>query len=1152
MAENSGGYIGNKPSDSSVTIARQAYTSTGVTTDFTFRSGYTPGYLDAYLNGVRLIETDDYVATDGTTLSLTTAAQDGDTLELIAYKAFNVSEFTLETELGGNFNVSNDLTVGGNINLEGNLDLQDNDKILLGTGDDLQIFHNTSHGLIENNTGSLYLFNYADDQDIILSTDNGSGGTNTYILCDGSENSTKLYAAGSIKLKTISTGVDVTGVVQTDTLDVSGASTFSGNLNIGTGATVGFGSTAYFKDNASAFFGDGEDLKIYHDGTNSYVSDVGTGGLKITGGDVYIRNVSDQDMIHASSGSFVKLYHNSSEKLATTSSGAIVTGILTATDFSGASGGAADFPNGLTGTTASFTGNVSIAGTLTYEDVTNIDSVGLITARNGLHVTGGSVGIGTTAPTTESGFTKVLHVYDDSPQVLLERETGSGNVRAGFNAWSGNASLETFTDTPLRIRTSGNTNQLYLNTDGKVGINSTSPLFLLEVNHADEDGILLKTANTAASFINFSDGDDNDVGQISYDHATNHLGIRVNADERFRITSAGDVGIGVTNPTSFGPTLQVAGTDPALLLQDTATAVDYFGINVQSGAVINWFDDSAYFAIGAAAGISGASYSEKLRITSDGDVGIGTDSPDFKLHSNETGGSSISGLFETNQTDSFISFQASGTTASSTVRIGATGDDFRAFINGGERLRITSAGSVKIGSSNVVEINPSNEYPTIRPTLDLNFAATKTLDRRITFTRDSLGTYVGEDGLVKYASNNVPRFDHDPTTGESLGLLIEESRVNYLNYSEMLANWNFGATGDTFTESTGSQLSSNPDGSSPAYHYAPSSNSGHHRFYKTVTVPTLNTEYVVSLFVKRVTAGSVSNLNRYVELEVTGNFNGNTPGTGQSGTIGGAAVTFDMQDLVIQSVTDNTNGYVGDAKIETYSNGWYRLSYVFNPGSGSQFTGTVWWGHPATFGGDAGNETGNGNPSFYFWGASVEKGSFLTSYIPTSGSTVTRDDDDAAVKGTNFSDIYNETEGTIFSEFSTKVNTGTTSKWIVSLRDPANNNNYIAQSTYGSNTVALSVLSGGSSVAYISNANSVVVDQFRRVAASFKVNDFDGADGGTLLTGDTSGAMPTGIARMDIGRGWTDGGQKLEGHIKSIKYYRTKLSDSQLQGLTQQ
>ena len=95
-----------------------------------------------------------------------------------------------------------------------------------------------------------------------------------------------------------------------------------------------------------------------------------------------------------------------------------------------------------------------------------------------------SLGIGTNNPTTESGFTKVLHVYDDSPQVLLERESGSGDVRAGFNAWSGNASLETFTATPLRIRTSGNTNQIYLSTNGSVGIDTNSPTanFKLDIN----------------------------------------------------------------------------------------------------------------------------------------------------------------------------------------------------------------------------------------------------------------------------------------------------------------------------------------------------------------------------------------------------------------------------------------------------------------------------------------------------------------------------------------------------------------------------------------------------------------------------------------------------------------------------------------------
>ena len=51
MADKNGGYIGNSPSDSSVTIARQSYTSSGITTDFTFRSGYTPGSLQRRPSG---------------------------------------------------------------------------------------------------------------------------------------------------------------------------------------------------------------------------------------------------------------------------------------------------------------------------------------------------------------------------------------------------------------------------------------------------------------------------------------------------------------------------------------------------------------------------------------------------------------------------------------------------------------------------------------------------------------------------------------------------------------------------------------------------------------------------------------------------------------------------------------------------------------------------------------------------------------------------------------------------------------------------------------------------------------------------------------------------------------------------------------------
>ena len=75
-------------------------------------------------------------------------------------------------------------------------------------------------------------------------------------------------------------------------------------------------------------------------------------------------------------------------------SGAVVTGIVTATQFSG----------NVTGVAATFTGNVSVGGVLTYEDVTNIDSVGIVTARTGIKVLAGGINIvGVVTATSFSG-----------------------------------------------------------------------------------------------------------------------------------------------------------------------------------------------------------------------------------------------------------------------------------------------------------------------------------------------------------------------------------------------------------------------------------------------------------------------------------------------------------------------------------------------------------------------------------------------------------------------------------------------------------------------------------------------------------------------------------------------------------------------------
>ena len=69
MADRNG-YIGRAPSDSSVTVASQTFSPSGVTTTFTFASGYTPGYFDIYLNGIRMIEGSDYTSTDGSTFAI--------------------------------------------------------------------------------------------------------------------------------------------------------------------------------------------------------------------------------------------------------------------------------------------------------------------------------------------------------------------------------------------------------------------------------------------------------------------------------------------------------------------------------------------------------------------------------------------------------------------------------------------------------------------------------------------------------------------------------------------------------------------------------------------------------------------------------------------------------------------------------------------------------------------------------------------------------------------------------------------------------------------------------------------------------------------------------------------------------------------------
>ena len=122
-------------------------------------------------------------------------------------------------------------TFSGKVTLHNDLDMQDSDKIRIGTDDDLRIQHDGNNSLIDQlGTGHLYLRNYVDDKGLIVQADDGSGGVTNYIYCNGSNGAVNLYQYGNLKLNTKWNGVNVTGELKCDSLDVDGNVSIGGTL----------------------------------------------------------------------------------------------------------------------------------------------------------------------------------------------------------------------------------------------------------------------------------------------------------------------------------------------------------------------------------------------------------------------------------------------------------------------------------------------------------------------------------------------------------------------------------------------------------------------------------------------------------------------------------------------------------------------------------------------------------------------------------------------------------------------------------------------------------------------------------------------------------------------------------------------------------
>ena len=96
--------------------------------------------------------------------------------------------------------------------------LGDSEKLLLGDSQDLEVFHNGTSAFVQNvSANDLIIQNTGDDSDILLKSDNSSGGITTYIQCDGGNGQVKLFHYGSQKVNTTSTGASVTGLLTATT-----------------------------------------------------------------------------------------------------------------------------------------------------------------------------------------------------------------------------------------------------------------------------------------------------------------------------------------------------------------------------------------------------------------------------------------------------------------------------------------------------------------------------------------------------------------------------------------------------------------------------------------------------------------------------------------------------------------------------------------------------------------------------------------------------------------------------------------------------------------------------------------------------------------------------------------------------------------------
>ena len=687
--------------------------------------------------------------------------------------------------------------------------LPDNEKIFFGDGNDLEIFHDSSDSYIQNATGNIEIRNNTNDGDINFRSDNGSGGLTTYFAIDGggvynrfyknayftddvkalfgNSSDLEIYHDGSNSyIKDVGTGnlrlrgTDLRlessslahnfivctegGSVTAYHNDSSKFSTTATGINV-TGTIVGDGLDLY--DNEKIRLGASQDLEIYHSGSDSWIHDNGTGNLNIKSNGTFINFLdgSNNLMAYMVPGGAVGLYHNTSAKLATTATGIDVTGQTvtdgitltgTGTDndshqinfVNGACSIARDnndlelhafnamvfgvsntsYPTSVERMRIDSSGNLCIGNTSAAAKLDiRQDSGTAIRCEDGsggyfIVKQGGSVGISTTSPKAK------LHVAN-SAAPTFNTDTHAGEsifVRAGGGTSSGDAqgvigfgkadgtsdrtgaaiaSVQTDSDVDkvgLGFYTSGSsastqtmTQKVLINHLGNVGIGISSGMtypLTIHDNNSSNSYVHFVNSTTGTAF-----GDGSQIGVPSggtdlliLNRESSNIRMFTGGSERLRIDSAGRLLMGGTS-TSFNDILRVFGDGYAGAWR-TGTNATYVGkMHNNAGKLALETDGSRDIQFG------NSTNTQVMYIdTSAQNIGIGTVSPSRKLTVQGGSGDNlpvriIGGATTTSST---MEFQDPTTTANFKVTLGSKGDNLFFQAGGTERMRIDSSGNV--------------------------------------------------------------------------------------------------------------------------------------------------------------------------------------------------------------------------------------------------------------------------------------------------------------------------------------------------------------------------------------------------------------------------------------------------------------------------